>query len=69
MTAPQEFQYQKVLNNKRADYEKQIMSPLATQLTTGHGQSFETRNLHRMIQFLEQIPNCEIMSQLATQLS
>ena len=38
-----------VLCNKRADYGKQIVSQLATQLTTKYGRSFETRNLRRMM--------------------
>jgi hypothetical protein len=58
-----------VLRNKRADYGKQIVSQLATQLTTKYGRSFEMRNLRRMMQFSEQFPDFEIVSQVATQLS
>lgn len=58
-----------VLQNKRADYCKQIVSTLATQLAERYGRSFEARNLRRMMQFAEQFPNSEIVSPLATQLS
>jgi len=58
-----------VLENKRADYGKQIVSRLATQLTRKYGRSFENRNLRRMMQFAEQFPDFEIVSPVATQLS
>ena len=58
-----------VLDNKRADYGKQIVSQLATQLTGKYGRSFEVRNLRRMMQFAEQFVDFEIVSHSATQLS
>ena len=58
-----------ILHNKRAGYGKQIMSALATQLTERYGQSFESRNLRRMMQFAEQFPDYAIVSALPTQLS
>lgn len=58
-----------ILENKRADYGKQIVSQLATQLTAKYGRSFEARNLRRMMQFSEQFLDFEIVSQAATQLS
>jgi predicted nuclease of restriction endonuclease-like (RecB) superfamily len=58
-----------VLGNQRADYGKQIVSRLATQLTTKYGRSFEQRNLRRMMQFAEQFSDYEIVSLSATQLS
>jgi predicted nuclease of restriction endonuclease-like (RecB) superfamily len=58
-----------ILENKRAEYGKQIMSRLATQLTDKYGRSFELRNIRRMMQFAEQFPDMEIVSRLATQLS
>ena len=58
-----------VLENKRADYGKQIVSALATQLTEKYGRSFEVRNLRRMMQFAEQFSDIEIVSALPTQLS
>jgi predicted nuclease of restriction endonuclease-like (RecB) superfamily len=58
-----------ILREKRADYGKQIVSALATQLQEKFGRSFELRNLRRMMQFAEQFQNIEIVSSLATQLS
>jgi len=58
-----------VLGNRRADYGKQIVSLLATQLTVKYGRSFELRNLRRMMQFAEQFLDFEIVSPPATQLS
>jgi predicted nuclease of restriction endonuclease-like (RecB) superfamily len=58
-----------ILENKRADYGKQIVSALATQLTEKYGRSFEVRNLRRMMQFAEQFLDFGIVSALPTQLS
>ena len=58
-----------ILQNKRADYGKQIVSTLSTQLTIKYGKNFELRNLRRMMQFAEQFPDLEIVSPLVTQLS
>ena len=58
-----------VLQNKRADYGKQIVSALTTQLIEKYGRSFEIRNLRRMMQFAEQFSNFEIVSSLPTQLT
>jgi predicted nuclease of restriction endonuclease-like (RecB) superfamily len=60
---------QDVLNNERAEYGKQIISTLATQLMGIYGRTYELRNLRRMMQFAEQFPDFEIVSPLATQLS
>ena len=43
-----------ILQNKRAEYSKQIVSTLSTQLKSKYGRNFELRNLRRMIQFAEQ---------------
>ena len=58
-----------ILQNKRAEYGKQIVSLLAAQLKEKYGKSFELRNLRRMIQFSEQFDDFEIVSSLMTQLS
>jgi predicted nuclease of restriction endonuclease-like (RecB) superfamily len=58
-----------VLNNERAEYSKQIVSSLSTQLVQKYGKSFELRNLRRMVQFSEIFPDIKIVSPLATQLS
>jgi len=42
---------------------------VATQLTEKYGRTYEVRNLRRMMQFNEQFPDFEIVSQPATQLS
>jgi predicted nuclease of restriction endonuclease-like (RecB) superfamily len=60
---------EEILNSRRADYGKEIVSRLATQLTGRYGRSFEARNLRRMMQFSEQFPDFEIVSRAATQLS
>jgi predicted nuclease of restriction endonuclease-like (RecB) superfamily len=58
-----------VLENKRADYGKQIVSKLSTQLTEKYGRSFAVRNLRRMMQFAEQFADFEIVSTPSTRLS
>ncbi|MCM1089906.1 MAG: PDDEXK nuclease domain-containing protein [Butyrivibrio sp.] len=59
-----------ILGNMRAEYGKQIVSRLATQLKETYGGSnFNVRNLRRMMQFATEFPDTEIVSQLATQLS
>jgi len=58
-----------ILEKQRADYGKQIVSRLATLLSSKYGRSFELRNLRRMMQFAEQFANFEIVSPPATQLS
>ena len=58
-----------ILQNKRADYGKQIVPTLSAQLTEKFGKNFELRNLRRMMQFAEKFPDLEIVSPLATQLS
>ncbi|MDR0444601.1 MAG: PDDEXK nuclease domain-containing protein [Treponema sp.] len=58
-----------LLSGERAEYGKQIVSTLSTQLVGRYGKVFELRNLRRMVQFAELFPNIEIVSPLATQLS
>ena len=58
-----------ILENKRADYGKQIVSTLSTQLVEKYGSSFSARNMRRMMQFYEQFPDFEIVSMTSTQLS
>ena len=58
-----------ILGNKKADYGKQIVSALTTQLTEKYGRTFGTRNLRRMMQFAEQFLDFEIVSALPTQLN
>jgi len=58
-----------ILQNKRADYGKQIVVTLARQLTEKCGRNFEEKNLRRMIQFAEQFSDEQIVVPLARQLS
>jgi len=58
-----------VLQNRRADYGKQIVATLARELTEKYGRNFEERNLRRMLQFAESFPDFEILATLSTQLS
>lgn len=59
-----------VLGNERAEYGKQIVSQVATQLQFEYGKKgFELRNIRRMMQFAQQFPEFRIVSQVAAQLS
>lgn len=60
---------QNILQNKRADYGKQIVVTLARQLAKTYGRSFEEKNLRRMLQFAEQFADFEIVVPLARQLT
>ena len=58
-----------VLGNKRAAYGKQIVSQLASQLQQEYGGSYNLRNIQRMMQFAEEFPDFQIVTQVASQLS
>ncbi|MCL1994741.1 MAG: DUF1016 N-terminal domain-containing protein [Defluviitaleaceae bacterium] len=58
-----------ILENKRGDYGKKIVSTLSTQLAEKYGRSFEEKNLRRMLQFAEQFLDEEIVVTLSRQLS
>lgn len=58
-----------ILQNKRADYGKQIVSTLSTQLKEKYGRNFELGNLRRMMQFAEQFRDLQIVATLSRQLS
>lgn len=58
-----------ILNNKRADYGKQIVATLSRQLTEKYGRNFEEKNLRRMLQFTEQFSDEQIVVTLSRQLS
>ncbi len=60
---------QNILQNKRAEYGKQIVPTLSTQLQNKYGRNFEERNMRRMLQFAEQFSDKEIVVPLARQLS
>ena len=58
-----------ILKNERADYGKQIVSALSTQLTAEFGSGFSRPNLFKMLQFAELFPDLQIVSTLSRQLS
>ena len=59
-----------VLDNQRAEYGKQIVSQVATQLQEEYGKKgFETRSIRRMMQFAQEFPDEQIVSQAATRLT
>jgi predicted nuclease of restriction endonuclease-like (RecB) superfamily len=60
---------QDVLQNNRAEYAKQIVSTLSTQLKERHGNNFELRNLRHMMQFAEQFTDSQIVEPLSRKLS
>tara|TARA_B110000114_G_C15096811_1_gene402068 strand:- start:3090 stop:4109 length:1020 start_codon:yes stop_codon:yes gene_type:complete len=58
-----------ILQNKRAEYGKKIVTSLSEQLVSVHGKSFSERNLRRMMQFAEIFTDLEIVTPVVTQLS
>ncbi len=59
-----------LLDNKRAEYGKQIVSQLATQLQEQYGKrGFEEKNIRRMIQFAQIFCDEQIVVSLIRQLS
>ncbi len=58
-----------ILQNKRAEYGKQIIPNISQELVKLYGRNFETRNLRRMLQFAEQFSDTSIVTTLSTQLS
>ncbi|WP_073487766.1 PDDEXK nuclease domain-containing protein [Flavobacterium sp. CF108] len=59
----------KTLQNKRADYGKQIVVTVSRELTVKFGRNFEEKNLRRMMQFAQQFSDQEIVVTLSRQLS
>lgn len=57
-----------VLGDKRAGYGQQIVTRLASQLQNEYGNSYHPRNIHRMMQFAEEFPDYQIVTQFASQL-
>lgn len=58
-----------LLQNKRAEYGKQIVITAAQQLVEKYGNSFSARNLRRMMQFADEFSNLEIVPPVVSQLS
>jgi hypothetical protein len=60
---------EEILQQKRAEYGKQIVSTLSTQLENKYGRNFTEKNLRRMMQFAEQFADLQIVVTLSRQLS
>jgi predicted nuclease of restriction endonuclease-like (RecB) superfamily len=58
-----------ILEEKRADYGRQIVSALGRQLESEFGRGFSEKSLRHMIRFAEVFPDREIVSALLRQLS
>jgi len=58
-----------VLNNKRADYGKQIVNSLSTQLVEEYGKGFSMKYLRKMMRFAEIFPDFQFVASLMRQLS
>lgn len=58
-----------ILENKRADYGKQIVFTLGKQLTNEYGSGFSNKNLRHMMKLAEVFPDMQIVSSLIRQLS
>ena len=58
-----------ILENKRAEYGKQIVVSVARQLTAQYGRSYEEKNLRRMMQFAQVFDDESIVVSLIRQLS
>ena len=59
-----------VLENQRAEYGKQIVATVARQLQVEYGaKGFDEKNIRRMMQFAQLIPDIQIVAPLARQLS
>ena len=58
-----------VLNNKKAEYGKEVVKKLSEKLTLEYGRGYGERNLFRMLKFYEYFPDFEILSTLSTKLS
>ena len=59
-----------ILGNQRAEYGKQIVSAVSTQLQAEYGKKgFEPRSIWRMMQFAQEFPDEQIVATVSTQLS
>ena len=59
-----------VLGNQRAEYGKQIVATVSTQLQAEFGKKgFEPRSIWRMMQFAQDFPDIKIVSAVSTQIT
>jgi len=61
--------HHEILDEKRAEYGKEIIPTLSQQLVEEFGNGFSEKNLRRMVQFAEVFPDSEIVVSLIRQLS
>lgn len=61
--------HQEVLGGGRADYGKQVIATLATELTAQYGKGWSKRNLAQMVKFAEVFTDAHIVQTLSAQLS
>jgi predicted nuclease of restriction endonuclease-like (RecB) superfamily len=59
---------QDILKDKRAEYGEEIVATLSQQLTKEYGSGWSRYNLARMIRFVEQFPDQNIVATLSQQL-
>lgn len=60
--------HKEILEEKRADYGKQIVPTVSAQLVPLYGEGFSVRNLFRMIRFADFFPEEKIVTTLSAQL-
>ena len=60
---------EEVLDNERAEYGKQVVATVSTQLEQKYGRNFTEKNVRRMMQFAQVFSDTEIVVPLARQLS
>jgi predicted nuclease of restriction endonuclease-like (RecB) superfamily len=60
---------EEVLNNKRAEYGKEIVHTLSAQLTSEFGKGWSEKHLRHCLRFAETFPDIEIVSALWRQLT
>jgi len=58
-----------ILNNKRAEYGKQIIATLSQQLTLEYGRGWSEKQLHHCLYTVETFPDEKIFSTLCRELS
>jgi len=60
---------EEILDNKRADYGKQVINSLSTQLVKDYGSGFSAKYLRKMMHFAEVFSDFQIVASLMRQLS
>jgi predicted nuclease of restriction endonuclease-like (RecB) superfamily len=58
-----------ILQGERAEYGREIVVTLSRQLALDYGNSFQEKNLRRMVQFVEVFPDEQIVVTLSRQLT